>query len=79
METLLSIFSNGLQKGTYITPDEQTAEDFALHRSSWNTYKPVIITLFKPKYSKIKLDKRGRKEAFLNETYHLSSRCLLKY
>jgi hypothetical protein len=69
-ETLRSIRSHGLRKGTFVTPDRDVALFFARARSRWNGEAVQILEVIvgKKDVSKVTLDRSGRPEATLTKT-----------
>lgn len=76
-EQLRSIKSNGLRKGTFVSPDRKTAEHFSRTRSEWNGQVPVVLVLDNPKTSPVTTDKSGRRECKLLGRFPLLIACLL--
>lgn len=69
IEQLKSIMVHGLRKGTFVTPDIRVASWFASKRSTWTKTKPVILTIDKPKTTRIELDRHGNQECRLVQSY----------
>lgn len=66
-EQLRSIYAHGLRKGTYVSPDMETARWFAVERSKWNGQKPVVLLVI-GHTDKVRPDRSGRNEARLITT-----------
>ena len=60
-EQLPSIRQHGLRKGTFCSPSQVIAFQFAQKRSLWNGRHPIVLVV-KGKFTKVRLDRKGRPE-----------------
>lgn len=61
IENLKSIKIHGLRRGTWCSPDFESASKYAKSRSKWNGYNPVIISLW-ANAKRIRINSKGEKE-----------------
>lgn len=65
-ENIRSIRAKGLLKGSFVSPDYDVAEWFAVERSNWNGHTAIVLETRGPA-SEVTLDRHGRREARLLE------------
>ncbi len=63
-ERLRSIDATGLRKGTFVSPDSETANWFAAKRAQWNGQDAIVLSVSGP-VSSLRQDRSGRWECCL--------------
>ena len=72
-ESVPSILTCGLQKGTFVTSDFEVALHFAVERSKWNGRCPVVLSVLTRHLTRPRKDRSDRFERNLTRTVNIQA------